>query len=382
LEAAVRCRAQLEQLLAQYGEANSMNSTAPFVRVTSGAAAGFSAVGFELGELLPAAMCMCNIGLCVVTGISPTDNTTTPSDVVTEVQQVLQAVMSLCVTALSTAKGKGGDVPMLVLLTECVNLQQIILQHATAAAAAGAAPGLSETAATGLSAIVAPLGLSATVAAGWFVLGRCLQQLSEQLQLCASQPDTYKLSGWFLTSAQVYDCSRTTACQEAVGQGLNELIIALSVLADAVKGWQQEHLMSQISGSSDATLWLAPYRDRLIKASVGLKDDVCPSLRSLTDPEVLAALLDPPPAHQQQLQQREGSARQAFKALHVASSGLKLAGEDLCAVLPNRYFCNNPGCRNAAGVSAGFALVRGAACVCGDCVGSEGAASQEAVAAR
>jgi hypothetical protein len=282
LEAAIRCRSQLEQLLAQHGVSHSRWDG--------------STVGFKLGALMPAAVCMCNVGLSVVGDSTSSDIATTPSHVVTGVQQVLQAVMSLCLTAVSTAQGEGGDVPMLALLTECVNLQQTILQHSTAAAAAAAALGLSATAAT---------SLSATVAAGWYTVGRCLLQLSEQLKLCASQPDTYKLSGWVLTSAQVYDCSRSAVCQRGVSHGLAEVVTALSVLVDAVAEFQQQHLTSPAAGgSSGAGLWLALYRDRLVKAKVCLEEDVCKSLAILRDPEVLATLLDPPPAHQQQRRQK------------------------------------------------------------------------------
>jgi hypothetical protein len=109
---------------------------------------------------------------------------------------------------------------------------------------------------------------------------------------------------------------------------------------------------------------------------------------------ILGIDLDPKEANWHQVQQQRqqrlqhyGLVWQSASSLFIVSQGLKDAGESLCAALPTRCFCNNPACRNAAGVSAGFALVRGAACVCGGCVGSAGAAGaaaapQEAVAAR
>jgi hypothetical protein len=57
------------------------------------------------------------------------------------------------------------------------------------------------------------------------------------------------------------------------------------------------------------------------------------------------------------------------------SEALSSAGNVLCMALPNRYFCNNAGCRNVEGFSAGFGLVRGRACVCRGCVaGAQSAA--------
>jgi hypothetical protein len=51
------------------------------------------------------------------------------------------------------------------------------------------------------------------------------------------------------------------------------------------------------------------------------------------------------------------------------ASGFRAAGGALCAAQPNRFFCNNPACRSAAGASAGFGLVRGEGVVFGGCLG-------------
>jgi hypothetical protein len=98
----------------------------------------------------------------------------------------------------------------------------------------------------------------------------------------------------------------------------------------------------------------------MLTADHCLTQEVCQAFTTMTNPDVLAAILDPSPTHhwQQLLQQHDGPALQAFLALGTASTGLKYAGNLLCEALPNRYFCNNPGCRNVAGVSAGFALVQ------------------------
>jgi hypothetical protein len=48
---------------------------------------------------------------------------------------------------------------------------------------------------------------------------------------------------------------------------------------------------------------------------------------------------------------------------------LAAAGEALCAAVPSSACCSNPRCTNLAGVTAGFALVRGKGCVCGGCLG-------------
>ena len=287
--------------------------------------------------------------------------------------------MSLYHTALSTAQGQpGAAVPG--VFVGCVKMHRLLLQCADDAAAVGAAQPLS----------------AAAVAASWFVLGRCLLQLSEQLELCLSEPGSYRLSAWFLASARVWDCSCSTVDQQGIDKQLKELVDALLLLAAAAMQWgrslgHQKEVINNSSSSSSrtATLWLKHYQLYIMPAWLCLHEDLCDSFRALS--EVWALALDPAFANdcsEQQLQQlKQGPAWQSFIAIDGASRELKEAGDLLCAALPNRYFCNNPGCRNAAGVSAGFGLVRGAACVCGGCVGSEGAAGaaaapQEAVAAR
>ena len=50
-------------------------------------------------------------------------------------------------------------------------------------------------------------------------------------------------------------------------------------------------------------------------------------------------------------------------------TALSAAGEALCVAVPSSACCSNPRCTNLAGVSAGFALVRGKGCVCAGCLG-------------
>jgi hypothetical protein len=57
---------------------------------------------------------------------------------------------------------------------------------------------------------------------------------------------------------------------------------------------------------------------------------------------------------------------------------LAAAGEALCAAVPSSACCSNPCCSNLAGVSAGFALVRGKGCVCGGCLGVQAGGSAAA----
>jgi uncharacterized membrane protein YgcG len=355
LEAAIRCHVRLRQLVSQHRNAAADSST-------DGDA------GVE--PMLSAAAEICSIAV----NLAHVMYDATPGDMTTEVQQVLQAVMSLCHTALSTAQGKPDAAAPAVLLGY-VKAHYLLLRNAANAAAVGPTH----------------LASAAAVAAGWFLLGRCLLQLSEQIQLCILQPESHPLSGWLLASAQVWNCSCSTLDHQAVREELHKLVGFLALLADGAAQWQLT-LASQASGLPSSTardLWLDRYELNMVTAEYRLIKEVCQTLTfTFTDPEVLAAVLDPSPAHRQQiLQQQEGPALQGFLALNYASSGLKFVGNLLCEAIPNRYFCNNPGCRNAAGVSAGFALVRGAACVCGGCVGSEGAAGaaaapQEAVAAR
>jgi hypothetical protein len=46
---------------------------------------------------------------------------------------------------------------------------------------------------------------------------------------------------------------------------------------------------------------------------------------------------------------------------------LQEEGAEICSYWPGPFCCNNPLCTNLAGVSEGFALVRGKSCVCGGC---------------
>mgnify|MGYP001810008050 FL=1 len=364
LEAAIRSCVRLRQLVLQHGNAAAAASSA-------------GGAGFGVDPMLTLATGMCSIAV----HFAHVTYDATPGDMPTEVQQVLQAVMSLLLTTLSTAQGQpGAAVP--AVLSWCVKVHYLQLKNAADVAAAGA---------TG------PVA-AAVVAAGWFVVGRCLLQLSEQLQLCILQPESYPLSGWLLASAQVSaesDPTGRTLDHEAARKELDQLLDTLSLLSGAAVEWQRRVLAPQaasINSSSTATMYtthLDRYQLNMLTADHCLTQEVCQASTMMTNPDVLAAILDPSPTHhwQQLLQQHDGPALQAFLALGTASTGLKYAGNLLCEALPNRYFCNNPGCRNAAGVSAGFALVRGAACVCGGCVGSEGAAGataapREAVAAR
>jgi hypothetical protein len=352
-EAAVRCSARLQQLLSQHGEAAS----------TAGAAddAAAAAAAFDLAPMLSGALFVCHSARLAVHD--------TCSEVASEVQQVLQAVMSLHLTTLSTAQGQPGAALPGVLL-ECAKMQQDIVQRTIVAAAAGAAQ-----------------SLSATVAAGWFVVGRCLL---EQLQLCLSQPDSYPLSAWLLTSEEAWQTSSDTieGQRRDMHEAFCQLGAAVSLLDDTVKEWWVCFGQAPTLQCSRGSRMFSRYRTALTAACVRLNSCCRGPLTTFhNDLGVLDPLLEPSPAHQQQLLQAKGPAFEAFRALSAVCRTMKSVGEDLCAVLPNRYFCNNPGCRNAAGVSAGFALVRGAACVCGGCVGSEGAAGaaaapQEAVAAR
>ena len=347
LEAAVRCHALWQQLVLQPSEAASRG------RAAAGAGA---AAAFCVQPMLPASVFACNTAVVAVAH-------DTRSDVATEVQEVLQAVMSLHLTTLSTAQGQPGAALPAVLL-ECVKMQQTIVQHATAAAAAGAKQ-----------------PFSAAVAAGWFVLGCFLLQVSEQLELCVSQPDSHPLSAWLQMSAQVWESSCDRNDQRPLLEAVSHLGASASLLAAAVKDWVGVLFGTSKSSGSSAALWLSDDRVWLMQAGRRL-DAAADAIASLVDAEVWAVLLNPTPANL-----RQGAARQGLTALGTASRELTSAGEYLCGALPNRYFCNNPGCRNAAGVSAGFGLVRGAACVCGSCVGSEGAAEaaaapQETVAAR
>jgi uncharacterized membrane protein YgcG len=342
MEAAIRCSVRLRQLLPQRDSAAAAPST-------DGDA------GFSVEPMLPTTASMCRFAVSV----AEDSYSATQGDIISEVQQVLQAVMSLYHTALSTAQGNPGAAVPAVFIG-CVKMHCLLLQCAVDAAAAGATQPLS----------------AATMAAGWFVLGRCLLQLSEQVQLCSLQRSSYRLPGWLLT-ARAWDSTSRTVDSEAlaVRRELEHFENDLSLLAGAAVQWQRclAHQIANINSSSPAALWLDRYQHNMLKADHCLTEELSQAFTALT-----TILYPSPTHHQQMLQQPVGPALQTFLAHNKASTTLNYVGKLLCEALPNRYFCNNPGCRNAAGVSAGFALVRGAACVCGGCVASEGAAGAAA----
>jgi hypothetical protein len=69
-------------------------------------------------------------------------------------------------------------------------------------------------------------------------------------------------------------------------------------------------------------------------------------------------------------QSRDSSAgKLLLPQLPALAASLKAAGAMLCSALPCSFFCNNPACVNVSGLSEGFMLVRGKACICGGCLG-------------
>jgi hypothetical protein len=379
-EAAARAFARWQRLLPERIEAFGAETAAAM-----GVVSADSADIIRPGPMLCPTVELCRVAVSAVRGDA--------GDVNVGVQLVLQSSMSLLLTLLSTGQGKPGAA--VSVLAAVVHLQDALALHEQVAAEAADAAAAAD---------------SQAVAAGWFVLGRCLLHLSEQLQLCATQPDSYPLSAWLLMSAQVRDYMRdgisgtTVVSGETLEAELNHLIeslvqvqITVQCGSDAVLQRPAEQpavSSSSSSSSSSASSWGASYRSQLATALEALLGMVRPALFALCAPRVKAHLMDSfcqatASQLQQQQQQQQGwdSGPAVKQALLDMSAGLSRAGAALCAALPNRYFCNNPGCRNAAGVSAGFDLVRGASCVCGGCVGVEGAAGvtvapQAVVAAR
>jgi hypothetical protein len=54
-------------------------------------------------------------------------------------------------------------------------------------------------------------------------------------------------------------------------------------------------------------------------------------------------------------------------ALKAFVDALQGYGSALAAAVASRFGCNWPGCVRLSGVSEGYGLVRGQACVCGGC---------------
>ena len=377
-EAAARAFARRQRLLPEGIEAFGAETAAAM-----GAVSADSADIIRPGPMLCPTVELCRVAVSAVRGDD--------GDVNVGVQLVLQSSMSLLLTLLSTGQGKpGAAVPVLAAV---VHLQDALALHEQVAAEAADAAAAAAAAAD-----------SQAVAAGWFVLGRCLLHLSEQLQLCATQPGSYPLSAWLLMSAQVRDHMRDGSSGTTVVSGetleaelihfiesLVQVQITVQCGSDAVLQRPAEQPAVSSSSSSSASSWGASYRSQLATALEALLGMVRPALFALCAPRVKAHLMDSfcqAAASQLQQQQQGWDSGPAIKqALLDMSAGLSRAGAALCAALPNRYFCNNPACRNAAGVSAGFDLVRGASCVCGGCVGVECAAGvtvapQAVVAAR
>jgi hypothetical protein len=209
LEAAIRSRVRLRQLVLQHGCGSWCCNAAAAASSAGGA-------GFGVEPMLTLATGMCSIAV----HFAHVTYDATPGDMPTEVQQVLQAVMSLLLTTLSTAQGQP-DAAVPAVLLWCVKVHYLQLKNAADVAAAGATGPVE----------------AAVVAAGWFVVGRCLLQLSEQL--CILQPESYPLSGWLLASAQVSDRTDRTLDHEAARKELDQLLDTLSLLSGAAVEWQQ-----------------------------------------------------------------------------------------------------------------------------------------------
>jgi hypothetical protein len=302
---------------------------------------------------------------------------------------------------LSTAQDKPGAAVSTVL-QDCVKMQRALALHAAAAfQAAGAAQPTSVASAA--SVCVHDQG----VAAGWFVVGCCLLPMGEHLERCASQRSSYTLSDWFVASAQMWGCS--VMDHEALCEELQQWRAALTQLLDVTEGWGRlvDAMPSSVmdpassSGSSNgsngsSSRWLIHHAVQIFVACQVLQNHVLSAMEAVSAPQMTAAISHSLRAastsgqqqQQQQQRQQQHISPAVKQALMNLSAGLSWAGGLLCAALPNRYFCNNPGCRNVAGCSAGFGLVRGRACVCGGCVvGAQDAAGvtgapRGAVAAR
>jgi hypothetical protein len=175
----------MQQLVLVAGDAASAPAPPAVQHVAAASGADF----IEPGPMLPPAVEICRTAMVAVS-----------EDMCGEeagmgVQLVLQSTMSLLLTLLSTGQGKpGAAVPV---LSAVVRLQGALIQREVRAAAACPAAAAAD---------------SQAVAAGWFVLGRCLLQLSEQLQLCAGELPTVRLAPYLLTGSRQlvheYNCIR------------------------------------------------------------------------------------------------------------------------------------------------------------------------------
>jgi hypothetical protein len=227
------------------------------------------------------------------------------------------------------------------------------------------------------------------LSACWFLLGRCLLQLSPHLQRCALEPDCHSVWDWLLPAASLKSAVsvvRSKSGQIMARRRVNELISLLEQLNVVVK----ECASNMSSSSSSSGDWAGHCAVQLRTAYQALSRTAGPAAATLAGcwPELLAQVRalqgDNSSSSAPRGPQRKGLSPVIHNSLLDVASGLGVAGEALCTALPTRFCCNNPSCSSTAGASAGFALVRGKACVCGGCVGLAAGAAvpQDAVAAR
>jgi hypothetical protein len=250
--------------------------------------------------------------------------------------------------------------------------------------------------------------------ASWFLLGRCMLQISDHLQRCALEPDCHSLLGWLLPSVALAGASSaglSKARQSMAQNQLNELALLLAdleaVLKKCANDMHSSSSSSSSSGGSSSTsssgggFWVDHCAMQLRTAYQALSQKAGPAAATLAGrlPELVCwiqalegdssssgggNISSSSSSSSSSGSQRKGFTPVIRTPLLDLASGLGVAGGALCTALPTRFFCNNPSCSNMAGVSAGFALVRGKGCVCGGCVGLAAGAAvpQDAVAAR
>lgn len=173
-------------------------------------------------------------------------------------------------------------------------------------------------------------------------------------------------NGRFAADAMLQRCEKVGWCPDAVAAAkvmshASRVQEVLACLCAAVSEALQPGQLSEFDTEAQL-LAVCHWVTHVLAASRVLSEVVEQHAQVLLDSARSGVL-------QQQQQGRQGLSPAVRDALVGLASGFRAVGGVLCAAQPNHLFCNNPACRSAASVSAGFALVRGEGVVCGGCLG-------------
>jgi hypothetical protein len=284
-------------------------------------------------------------------------------------QELLQAVLSMLLT--SAKLWQAGLQPALPvgLLSKIATPVCACLKLAEATQAAAATPGAPAAAVTAAGAAATAAGAAAEAAGGVQVchlVARYLGCLEQQLRGWVASADAKPAYDW-LTGAANQDVTPLPVGGNGSGQGqaagaaprrlqaVALIVQASSVIARAGGGGTAEG--SRVQHEGDRVNMC--YRNTLahlvkLLQFEGTKHNV---QKGVNISQQLA----------QAIEELEGLQSALLRSLGPLADALQGYGSALAAWVPSRFGCNWPGCVRLSGVSEGYGLVRGQACVCGGC---------------